>query len=202
METGGPFYHAPTYNLGGPHLRSYANNMLDYAAVLKYFIYLGTDGDYPLPDTEIEHDWDKGALVTIADLPIKARPEFKQPPVPWRAWTAVDRPERMPTPTIPWCGISSSTARATSPSARSPARTSGNKSATSWPIGATPDRRRSTCRSAIASTSRMNRSPVSPARSCISSATRSRMPRWWPSSPPPPCPARASPRSSSTVARP
>lgn len=82
-------YHAPTYNLGGPHLRSYANNMLDYAAVLKYFIYLGTDGDYPLPDTEIEHDWDKGALVTIADLPIKARPEFKQPPVPWRAWTAV-----------------------------------------------------------------------------------------------------------------
>jgi hypothetical protein len=66
--------------------------MLEYAAVLKYFLYLGTDGAYPLSDREIEHDWDLGCLPSIADLPISVRPEFKAPPIPWREWTAVGNP--------------------------------------------------------------------------------------------------------------
>jgi hypothetical protein len=85
-------YHAPTCQLGGPYLRAYGNNMLDYAAALKYWIYLGLDGAYPLHDIEFEHDWDLGCLLTVADLPVPARPEFKQPPVSWRAWTAVGSP--------------------------------------------------------------------------------------------------------------
>ena len=82
-------YHAPTYQLGGPYQRAYGDNMLDYCAVLKYFLYLGLDGAYPLPDVQFEHDWDMGGLCSIADLPIKARPEFKLPPVTWRQWDAV-----------------------------------------------------------------------------------------------------------------
>jgi hypothetical protein len=85
-------YHAPTFQLGGPYLRAYGDNMLAYAAVLKYFIYLGTGGAYPLSDSDFEHDWDQGCVMSIADLPIPPRPEFKQPPVPWRAWTAVGSP--------------------------------------------------------------------------------------------------------------
>jgi hypothetical protein len=85
-------YHPPTYQLGGPYLRAYGDNMLDYCALLKYFIYLGVDGAYPIPDTQFEHDWDMGSLFAIADLPIPARPEFKAPHVPWREWTAVGSP--------------------------------------------------------------------------------------------------------------
>jgi hypothetical protein len=82
-------YHAPTYQLGGPYLRAYGDNMLQYVAALKYFLYLGLDGNYPLPDNEFDHDWDKGGVVTIADLPIGARPEFQTPPPAWRQWNAV-----------------------------------------------------------------------------------------------------------------
>lgn len=85
-------YHAPSYQLGGPYLRAYGNNMLDYAAVLKYFLYLALDGAYPLNDTETEHDWDMGCLLSLADLPVKPRPEFKAPMIPWREWTAVGSP--------------------------------------------------------------------------------------------------------------
>jgi hypothetical protein len=85
-------YHAPTYQLGGPYLRAYGDNMLEYCAVLKYFVYLGTDGAYPIPDTQFEHDWDMGFLPAIADLPISGRPEFKLPTVKWRQWTAVGSP--------------------------------------------------------------------------------------------------------------
>ena len=82
-------YHAPTFQLGGPYCRAYGDNMLTYAADLKYPLYLALDGGYPLPDTDTDHDWDKGGLFTVADLPIAPRPEFKQPPVPWREWNAV-----------------------------------------------------------------------------------------------------------------
>jgi len=82
-------YHAPTFQLGGPYLRAYGDNLLNYAAVLKYFLYLGLDGAYPLPDSDFEHDWDEAGLLTIADLPISTRPEFKVPAVPWRQWDAV-----------------------------------------------------------------------------------------------------------------
>ncbi|MCE0497766.1 MAG: hypothetical protein LV481_07460 [Methylacidiphilales bacterium] len=81
-------YHAPTYQLGGPYLRAYGDNMLDYCAALKYFLYFALDGAYPIPDAQFDHDWDMGGLTTIADLPVTVRPEFKQPPVPWRQWDA------------------------------------------------------------------------------------------------------------------
>ena len=72
-------YHAPTDQLLGPFCRSYGENMLEYAAGLKYMIYLGTGGDYPLPNKERDHDWDKGGLVTVCDLPITPQDAFKQP---------------------------------------------------------------------------------------------------------------------------
>jgi hypothetical protein len=90
-------YHAPTFQLAGPHLRSYGNDMLQYAAALKYFLYLGLDGAYPLPDTDVEHDWDKGVLATLPELPIKAQPVFKLPPVPWREWDANGQDAQHPT---------------------------------------------------------------------------------------------------------
>lgn len=93
-------YHAPTFQLGGPYQRAYGDNMLDYAADLKYPLYLALDGAYPLPDTDTDHDWDKPGLFTIADLPIGPRPEFKLPTVPWREWTAVGTP---PTPVRHLC---------------------------------------------------------------------------------------------------
>ena len=81
-------YHAPTYQLAGPFSRAYGENMLNYAAGLKYWLYLALDGNYPLPDTEIDHEWDKAGLPGMADVPISPRPEFKEATVPWRQWDA------------------------------------------------------------------------------------------------------------------
>jgi hypothetical protein len=82
-------YDAPTYNLGGPFLRAYGDNMLDYCANLKYWIYLGTDGAYPLPDTDTAHDWGKSGLAGLAMQTVAPRPEFKLPHPAWREWNAV-----------------------------------------------------------------------------------------------------------------
>jgi hypothetical protein len=89
-------YHAPTYQLGGPQQRAYGDNMLDYAADLKYWLYLALDGAYPLPDTDNLHDWDKAAIFCDVDLPMEQRDEFKLPTVAWRQWDAVSNP---PVPT-------------------------------------------------------------------------------------------------------
>ena len=85
-------YHAPTYQLGGPYLRSYGDNMLQYTANLKYWLYLALDGAYPLPDDETAHDWGKGGLFGLANTQVEVRPEFKETPVAWRQWTAVGSP--------------------------------------------------------------------------------------------------------------
>jgi hypothetical protein len=79
-------YHAPTYQLGGPHSRSYGDNMQTYVSLIKYFIHLGTNGKYPITDDEVKlpHGWDLTAFLILSDLPIEARPEFTQAPVPWR----------------------------------------------------------------------------------------------------------------------
>jgi len=82
-------YHPPTYQLGGPFLRAYGDDMLEYCANLKYWIYLATDGAYPLPDTETAHDWGKGSLAALAALAIAPRPEFQLPHAAWREWNAV-----------------------------------------------------------------------------------------------------------------
>jgi hypothetical protein len=81
-------YHSPTYQLGGPFSRCYGNDMLTYAAALKYDLYLALNGAYPLPDTDRDHDWDKAGLMSMADQPIPVRPEFQQVPPAWRKWTA------------------------------------------------------------------------------------------------------------------
>ena len=82
-------YHAPTYQLGGPFLRAYGDNMLEYCANLKYWLYLALDGAYPLPDDDTAHDWGKADLCTLATCTVEPRPEFKTTPPAWRAWTAV-----------------------------------------------------------------------------------------------------------------
>ena len=79
-----PSYHAPTLQLAGPHSRAYGENMLEYAAALKYFLYLALDGKYPLPDFETKHNWDTGGLTMVADLPVTVRREFREAPEPWR----------------------------------------------------------------------------------------------------------------------
>ncbi len=81
-------YHAPTYQLAGPFSRSYGDNMLAYSAALKYDLYLALDGAYPLANTDTDHAWDKAGLALLATTPITARPEFKEPTVPWRQFTA------------------------------------------------------------------------------------------------------------------
>jgi hypothetical protein len=80
-------YHAPTFQLGGPFGRAYGDDMLTYAAGLKYWFYLGLDGAYPINETD--RGVDKCGLFLIADLPISARPEFKTPPPSWQEFTAV-----------------------------------------------------------------------------------------------------------------
>jgi hypothetical protein len=83
-------YHAPTFQLGGPYNRSYGNDMLTYASGLKYWLYLALDGAYPLPENiDTAHGWDQAGLVMIADLPVKARPEFQETPLAERTWNAV-----------------------------------------------------------------------------------------------------------------
>jgi hypothetical protein len=82
-------YHAPTYQLGGPYQRAYGDNMLQYCANLKYWIYLATNGDYPMPDIDSAHDWGKGGLPGLASTAVAPRPEFQLPHASWRAWQAV-----------------------------------------------------------------------------------------------------------------
>ena len=83
-------YHAPTYQLAGPFMRSYGDNMLDYAAALKYWLALALPDGYPLPDNETDHDWDKSGAASIALVPLSPRPEFKETPQPWRQWDATN----------------------------------------------------------------------------------------------------------------
>ncbi len=85
-------YHAPSYQIVGPNNRSYGEDMLTYAAGLKYYLYLALDGDYPMSDTDTDHAWDKGGLCAIASLPIGPRPEFKVKPAEFRVLTAVGLP--------------------------------------------------------------------------------------------------------------
>ena len=82
-------YHAPTFQLAGPHSRAYCENMLIYASGLKYFIYLVTNGQYPLPDINdpTATTWDAGFLTIAADLPVALRPEIGHTPT--QAWREV-----------------------------------------------------------------------------------------------------------------
>ncbi len=78
--------------LAGPNSRSYGENMLEYAAVLKYFLMFALDGKYPLSDVETDHSWDCAGLMGMAAAPIEVRPEFQAPTVPWREVAVMFRP--------------------------------------------------------------------------------------------------------------
>jgi hypothetical protein len=86
-------YQSSTYQLAGPHSRSYGIDMTKYAAGLKWFLYLALDGKYPLQDVETDHDWDVGSLPILADLPVEVRPEFKMAPPEWREAVVEFRPK-------------------------------------------------------------------------------------------------------------
>ncbi|HEX4140038.1 MAG TPA: hypothetical protein VHY09_06790 [Candidatus Methylacidiphilales bacterium] len=91
-------YVAPAYNLGGPQARSYGDNMLEYAAGLKYLLLFALNGNYPLSmDTEIGNSWDQAGLSMMATAQIEPRPEFKQPTVPWRQLHIMNRPTMLAT---------------------------------------------------------------------------------------------------------
>ena len=82
-------YDPSTYQLGGPYLRAYGNNMLHYAAPLKYFLYLGLNGHYPLNEGMQYHAWDQAGLFMICELPIHSRAaELKAAHPAWREWQA------------------------------------------------------------------------------------------------------------------
>jgi hypothetical protein len=81
-------YHAPTCQLAGPFSRTYGEDMLSYASGLKYWLSLALPKDYPLPDTEMDHDWDKAGVAELAGVPVSEREEFKATPPPSRQWEA------------------------------------------------------------------------------------------------------------------
>lgn len=87
-------YHQPTFQLAGPASRSYGDNMLEYGAMAKYFIYLALDGKYPMPDDVVAapHAFDLCPFMIMADCPIEARQEFTQPTAPWREVLAYEDP--------------------------------------------------------------------------------------------------------------
>ncbi|MCE0498243.1 MAG: hypothetical protein LV481_09900 [Methylacidiphilales bacterium] len=85
-------YHAPTMQLGGPNSRSYGENMLEYAAGLKYFLVFALNGKYPLSDVETAQSWDCAGLMGMANAQIEPRPEFQEPTVPWREIAVMNRP--------------------------------------------------------------------------------------------------------------
>ena len=88
-------YHAPTMQLAGPNSRSYGENMLEYAAGLKYYLMFALDGKYPLSDVETDHSWDCAGLMGMAAAQVEVRPEFQQPVVPWRQLAVTNRPGMM-----------------------------------------------------------------------------------------------------------
>ncbi len=86
-------YNAPAFNLGGPQARSYGDNMLEYAAALKYDLFYALDGKYPISlDTEVGNSWDLAGLFGMATAQIEPRPEFQQPTAPWRQLQVMSRP--------------------------------------------------------------------------------------------------------------
>lgn len=86
-------YNAPAFNLGGPQSRSYGDNMLEYAAGLKYCLAYALNGNYPLSmDTEVGNSWDQAGLFMMATAQIEPRAEFQQPTQPWRQLQVMNRP--------------------------------------------------------------------------------------------------------------
>jgi hypothetical protein len=80
-------YDGPTYNLVGPNNRSYGENMLNYSAGLKYWLYLALGGKYPIENLGDTQAWDRLGLMALANTPVEVRPEFQAAVPAWREVT-------------------------------------------------------------------------------------------------------------------
>ena len=80
-------FHAPTLQFAGPNSRSYGDDMRDYCAILKYYLYLGHPSSYPIPDVEPHHAWDRIVMMEGADTPVAPRTEFAKTIPAWQTFT-------------------------------------------------------------------------------------------------------------------
>jgi hypothetical protein len=85
-------YNPATFQLGGPQARAYGDNMLEYVASLKYFLFFALDGKYPISDKETDQTWGLSELAGLANSKIDPRPEMTEAPQPWRQVTVANRP--------------------------------------------------------------------------------------------------------------
>jgi len=85
-------YNAATFQLGGPQARAYGDNMLEYVASLKYFLFFALDGKYPISDHETDQTWGLSQLSWLANIQIDPRPEMTETPAPWRRVGVASRP--------------------------------------------------------------------------------------------------------------
>jgi hypothetical protein len=70
-------YHPATYQLGGPHSRAYGDNLLDYAASLKQYLFLALNGDYPLAPLEINHSHDNAFAIIRSLFEVGEKPDLR-----------------------------------------------------------------------------------------------------------------------------
>jgi len=68
--------------------------MLEYAAGLKYFLFLALDGKYPLSDVEPDHGWGLRRVDGVADLPVEFAGVAEAQPS-WREASVAGRPVGM-----------------------------------------------------------------------------------------------------------
>lgn len=59
-------YHPATGQLGGPQARAYGDDLHQYAAYLKYYLYLALNGEYPLNEVESHHSHDCSPLGIVS----------------------------------------------------------------------------------------------------------------------------------------
>lgn len=84
-------YHPSTYQLGGPHSRAYGDNLLDYAASLKQYLFLALGGDYPLAAAEVHHSHDNAFCMMRSRNPVSPRPKLTQPKATFRKLSVPDQ---------------------------------------------------------------------------------------------------------------
>lgn len=75
------FYHPATHQIGGPQSRAYGDEILGYVALVKYFLFLALEGDFPLSVAETEHTHDLGTLFLIAAQDVPPVPALRSPPM-------------------------------------------------------------------------------------------------------------------------
>jgi hypothetical protein len=69
-------YHAPTAQLGGPWNRTYGENMLEYNALLNYWLDLGLTNGYPITSGQPVQINDEAGTLVMCDLPVTVSPQL------------------------------------------------------------------------------------------------------------------------------